>query len=634
MDKYLTLKKKPIWAVLLNAIVNIEETGQLALEREDLLSFSESYQCDLSPLIEQWCQRESDFQFLESSLTPSDIEQSISLLKLLRAINEQSQEIKELNMTRQAEGRPPLPVSLSCYTSTIEELTFIEELYDEEVITLVSKTLSTADSTVVKQLISKINHHLTNFCIAYEGVALNPIDDLDESIYWLAYPCKSCKIDSWSNHLDRDEYSFEGVGQRELDEYLNEVHQEWHKIWRVSEWGSEVEWQGETGSNASVSIWSEILEPYLREIVSEAIVKRRNADMISDLNQCFIELIDAKRPKDQRIGSFWINQEQPSEITVIFLTRDGKLLAQRDVTWTPSDPKSVTEAFKIINIRLLTYPKELEEIYPEMLEQLSSLYELRAVSSIVLDPVPHPQSLSANAQKALRIGQRFVAPLRFWARTDLLELMRCFSTPIVFECLERSHSLSLLLNVLKDSCAERWLKLRRKRKRITLNRQKRSHESSPAHTSEDYKDPVTYSSKKKKSSPQYARGDEVRVRVIKRSGFTLHVQTLDELRRGNIRLSTRYKDEVAIDEIIHAYVLGVNPKNTILTLSLRPSVQNSSSTIPRSPIAKSSSKHQRINEQKVDSKDSKTQTIDRLNTLFSEEKPKLGLNRSKVKYPS
>ena len=212
--------------------------------------------------------------------------------------------------------------------------------------------------------------------------------------------------------------------------------------------------------------------------------------------------------------------------------------------------------------------------------------------------------------------------------------MRCFSTPIVFECLERSHSLSLLLNVLKDSCAERWLKLRRKRKRMTLNRQKRSHESSPAHTSEDYKDPVTYSSKKKKSSPQYARGDEVRVRVIKRSGFTLHVQTLDELRRGNIRLSTRYKDEVAIDEIIHAYVLGVNPKNTILTLSLRPSVQNSSSTIPRSPIAKSSSKHQRINEQKVDSKDSKTQTIDRLNTLFSEEKPKLGLNRSKVKYPS
>ena len=56
-------------------------------------------------------------------------------------------------MTRQAEGRPPLPVSLSCYTSTIEELTFIEELYDEEVITLVSKTLSSADSTVVKQLI-------------------------------------------------------------------------------------------------------------------------------------------------------------------------------------------------------------------------------------------------------------------------------------------------------------------------------------------------------------------------------------------------------------------------------------------------------------------------------------------------
>ena len=202
-----------------------------------------------------------------------------------------------------------------------------------------------------------------------------------------------------------------------------------------SEWGSEVEWQGETGSNASVSIWSEILEPYLREIVSEAIVKRRNADMISDLNQCFIELIDAKRPQRSEIGSFWINQEQPSEITVIFLTRDGKLLAQRDVTWTPSDPKSVTEAFKIINIRLLTYPKELEEIYPEMLEQLSSLYELRAVSSIVLDPVPHPQSLSAKRPKK-RFGMvngcrsaSFLGANRSTRTHEMLQYSYCLRVP-------------------------------------------------------------------------------------------------------------------------------------------------------------------------------------------------------------
>ena len=84
---------------------------------------------------------------------------------------------------------------------------------------------------------------------------------------------------------------------------------------------------------AADTVSNEFIEPYLKERASLSILHRRNEDLIDDLNTCFINLIDAKRPEKTELVAFGSMEMTPQK-SLSSLTRDGKLLAQRDVVGT------------------------------------------------------------------------------------------------------------------------------------------------------------------------------------------------------------------------------------------------------------------------------------------------------------
>ena len=564
-------------------------------------------------IVSCWLNRESDFEFLESDAAPDNVSDAIKLLKLMRMLEAQRDEIFTLNQTRLMEGKLPIPDEICAKTQSLEDLTFIEELIDEGLLKQLSEELEEEEGVLVETFMCALDTHLKNFVERYI-LETQPIEARpDQEATWLAYPCKSCKIDTWSKDLERDHFSCVESGQKALFELLNHFHQDWVKIWQTSDWSSDFRWQDDVGTMAANTVWSEFIEPYLKERASLSILHQRNKDLIDDLNGCFVNLIDAKRPKDQRIGSLWFNGDDPSMITVIFLTRDGKLLAQRDIVWDPNDPTSIVKAFEIINIRLLTYPSGLDQQFPEAFSRLQEMYNLHPVSSIVLDPVPHPQSLTQDAQKALRIGQRFVAPLRFWARTNLLELMRCISTPSVFDCLERSQSLDSLLHTLKDTAAERWLYLRKRR-----SHKKRGsnpylkQDSDNLQRSRDY---LSYTAKDtvETSTSNFTRGQQIKMRVLKKEGNTIYLETLNSLQKGWLRLYPRSQRPLRLQQIIKTFVLGIDPKTQELILTLD-RVQNHDHLVDGTQGEQSQSPLSSQNDLST-----AKHTLDRLNSLFSKD---------------
>lgn len=588
---------------LVYALYLIRTEGQEAAKR--VFSYHNEKQVEVLTLVKVWMRRESDFEFLESSVVPEDAEEAISLLKLMRSADEQSYEIINLNKTRHLEGKPPLLIENCVHSSSIEELTFIEELFDEEILDQLVIKLGKPCASIIQELLVIQNKHLRCFVDRYLSVMRSESLPPESERSWLTYPCHACKIDSWALHLNHDQLTNQNKAQSMIEHCLNELHKEWAELWQIHEWSDGITWQGESGQAAAHAIWGELMEPYLRESASMWVLRERNSDLIEDLNTCFISLIDARRPKDQRIGSFWINELDPRHITVMFLTRDGKLLAQRDLKWDPKNPESILTAFEIINIRLLTYPQGLEFKYPSAFKVLKGSYSLYPVSSLVLDPVPHPQSLTLDAQKALRIGQRFVAPLRFWARTDLLELMRSMSAPPVFDCLERSNKLDHLLHTLKDTCSERWLRLRKTRS----HRQKTSSYHFPQDRENLHRNQSVEIDREDDdlTEIQYNRGQVVEIRVLKKEGRDLLVETVLHAQKGTLRLPSRHIQKPRLQQIISVYVLAHNLNTGELSFSIE-RVEKLEESTPRKETSPSISEEN-------------DQTIDRLNAMFSKSTP-------------
>jgi predicted RNA-binding protein with RPS1 domain len=531
------------------------------------LEFTNYFQCEFVPALESWEQRESTFAFLEHTSSPQDIQKALELTRLLRQSDAIINEIKVLNRSRENEHKQTIDPSLFLSAQSLEELIFIETLHDERLITQVSSLLGITENTLLKDTISILHKYMKDFTQAYRArvVDLEVQNDQDS---WLAYPCISCKINKWSQHLDSSSFDFMEISDPLVDHLLDQVYNEWSELWQVETWKNSIHYQGEnTDEETHVQVWQELFEPFVLELATEGIKRLRDDDLIEDLNTCFTSLIDAKRPKDQRIGSIWFDEKSPESITVMFLTRDGKLLAQRDITWDPQNADSILEAFEIINIRILTYPQGLEHRFPKAFEHLSSCYQLYPVSSVVLDPVPHPLSLSDNAQKALRIGQRFVAPLRFWARTDLVELMKCFTTPKIIDCLAESKRLDALQDRLQDSCAERWLMLRQKR----YSRKGRKH-SKPKGAPASSHDSVQQLNPQAELPRQaigesLAKGDSVDVKVLSMEGYKARVSLLENGLLATLRL--KRLRELKVNQVVTAVVMAIDPKSKEIKLSLK-----------------------------------------------------------------
>jgi hypothetical protein len=517
------------------------------LANDDQKNFEDYFGGTLSWFVNHWENRQSSFQFLEANIHHSDTDRVLELLRVMRKSDEIIDEISILNQERVMDGDHEIDHRYVTFATTIEELTFIEELLDEGLVTQVSMQLDQPKILILKDLFTMIHKHFSHFASEYRE-HIETLEVKNGQSSWLAYPCISCKTNNWINHLDTNHFEFNINPHPLVDRLLDRIHQDWVKLWRIEEDELTSEIQSKYRG-----IWIEYFDVFIKKMAYQIVISMRNQDLISDLQKCFETLIDAKRPKDQRVASFWINEDQPSEITVIFLTRDGKLLAQRDLLWSPDNPASILEAFTEINIRVVTYPEELKNTYSEALQLLSKKYQLHAVSSVVLDPVPHPQTLSEIAQKTLRIGQRFVAPLRFWARTDFVELMKCFAAPQIIECLEKSDALNNLRNALQDSCSKRWLKLRKNRRRRKVTQ--RGH----------YGTKIIGQKHDSMQTNSFSRGDELEVCVIKQTGSLVTVQVVGHQKVGTFKLHR--SETIQEGQNLSVYVLGEDPKQKTLILS-------------------------------------------------------------------
>ena len=572
------------------------------------LEFTNYFQCEFAPALESWEQRESTFAFLEHTNSPQDIQKALELTRLLRQSDAIINEITVLNRSRENELKQAIDPSLFLSAQSLEELIFIETLYDERLSAQVSSLLGITEHTLLKNTISVLHKYMQEFTQAYRDrvIALEVQNDQDS---WLAYPCVSCKINKWSQHLDSHSFDFMEISDPLVDRLLDQVYNEWSELWQVQTWADSINYQGESAHEEShVQVWQELFEPFILELATEGIRQLRDDDLIEDLNTCFTSLIDAKRPKDQRIGSIWFDEDSPKNITVMFLTRDGKLLAQRDVIWDPQNADSILEAFEIINIRILTYPEGLEQRFPKAFERLKSCYQLHPVSSVVLDPVPHPLSLSDNAQKALRIGQRFVAPLRFWARTDLVELMKCFTTPKIIDCLAESKRLDALQDRLQDSCAERWLMLRQKRysrkgrkhnkPKVALTSSKdsalpKNPQAELKHSQREKQEKQERVSKRE-ISENLAKGDCIDVEILSVEGYKAKVSLVENGLLATLRF--KRQEQLKVNQIVNAVVVAIDPKSKEIKLNLK------------------QAKHKK---HKSTKKHSDQTTLNRLNKLFA-----------------
>lgn len=536
----------------------------------DITYFYHYFDSTPDEIITMWIRRSSDFEFMESSVAPEDSKLAVTLLEIVRSTECLYHDLKHRATQRENLNLSPIPLGMTSLASHADDFSLIEHLYDHPSLTCMSRgsperlRLKMYTQHVL-DLIRQKSHEYVDHLITVRLDEVTSGFAPDHSVHLDVIPSqisrliessrKDSSADKWlhlfSNSWITPLLSRDQVLQGCLDQLKSSINDLDYDIGSV----------GKIGSNnqkyaISDELWHHTIFPFCLSEIHRLIKRYRSDDIITDMVQCFESLIDAKRPKDQRIGSFWISEDDPNLITVIFLTRDGRLLAQRDISWDHQHPETIISAFETIHIRTLTYPDYLNQRYPDAISLLSNQYTIKPVISVALSESQAPSNLNHDAYSALRIGQRYVAPLRFWIRADLKELSRHILPPQALKCLEDSDDFKTLLAKLHDHCSERWLDLRRRR----AQRQKQTSASNQT------------------SKPDiYARGQRVKVRVIAQVEYYLDVVAIQDGRRGRIRINpTDQRKHPSLSQttktieglVLIAIVLGEHPTTGDLTLVL------------------------------------------------------------------
>ena len=595
----------------------------------DIAFFQQEVGVSPHRVLDAWSTRSSDFAFMESSVAPSESRLAIALMNVLRYSERLHQDIEHRQMLRGHDGFNAIPLELITLPAHLDEFSLVETLCEHPHLAALLPEFRRPLRTYIKQILdlvrdqsnryvehlvtTRLDEMLSHSDISSQGAVQTFEEAERQEVCLLKLPCKSASMNKWSG-LFSDEWierlvESDSTLREQLDALkLNADRQYAGLCERAVRPAHVVSLQGVHRDE----LWSEALRPYCLGEVSRVIKERRTHDIIDDVIACFEQLIDARRPKDQRVGSFWISEEDPELITVVFLTRDGRLLAQRDVSWRPQEPESIVDAFESIRIRTLTYPEELNQRYPEAISLLNTRYTMKSVISVALSRTQAPLNLNTAAYSALRVGQRYVAPLRYWIRADLVALTRHILSPPAWSCLERSGRLETLLSRLHDHCSERWLDLRRRRA------QKR-------------KEQEAHSDQAVKGASVYARGQRVEVRVIAHVEYYLDVVTLLDGRCGRIKINPTEQKRLPsfsqagpqVGLVLTAMVLGEHPTTGELTLVLVSdpvTVDDHSTGVNDQNVDDGSNEipsHKPSHESSSALKSEDRDTLSRLNALFS-----------------
>ena len=562
-------------------------------------------QSQIRDWINCWHQSENLFQFIEHKQTPTVPEHALSLYNLILRGQRLLDELILLNKERILREAEPLDYFVLSSLKSTEELTWIEDAFDERIfidrndLPLINTTLSALRETQELLCSSIQRHYQLHFDpIERNDVRSSELDDIESEgrLYHEAheepldfteegegdvrdfrgddrepsasphpnhqhvlYPLSHEVFEQWAPYLE-DECLLELIKQRCVAE--EEIIQQSYLRWRTRV-------QELTSTESADQLWVEFIEPSLPEFVFESLKRDRREMLTRLICSKYTELIDERRVRDSRLASLWFSGEEDQELTVIFLTREGRLLAQRDYVWDPSDDQSLMHALEEVKIRVLVLPQELSPRLERAIVHLDHRYELKRVSAVGLDPVPRPLNLSEQAQRALRLGQRYAAPLRYWARVEVSSFAEQLLPLPLFKCFSADNGVQELEHKLKEETSIRWVYLRQ-------NRIERA-----AHT------------EKKKRAKERAtsinklrlfRGDLLKVRVDEIETGALRLSVFDgayfnpfprgyisevELKRANITY-----EMISLGSVYDAWVVSVNPKTKRVSLSLTPRLVN------------------------------------------------------------
>lgn len=311
--------------------------------------------------------------------------------------------------------------------------------------------------------------------------------------------------------------------------------------------------------------WEQYIESALYKSILFSVKQYQITLLINIIRKRYTHLIDAQRPQCQKIGSLYFGGENDQNITVVFLTRDGELLAQRDYVWNSDQASDLKDALHEVKVKSLVISQSVSMRVFNALEYLKFKYQIYYVSPVGLDPVVRPLNLIPAAQKAIRLGQRYVAPLRYWARVDVSAFVKSLLPPSFFNLLYEYDELNAVREMMKLENSIRWITLRKTR---TFNDDQDS-DFTNTHNILEQSHRVPKPSTFKKGMPLW-------VYIIGITTQEIHVKTLQHNIPGIIEISTLpvnsdYIKGLFIDQKRKVFVHSYEPETQQLTFSFKSS---------------------------------------------------------------
>ena len=275
------------------------------------------------------------------------------------------------------------------------------------------------------------------------------------------------------------------------------------------------------------SIWYDYILPALQETCVAHICTQLSTLCLEIVKPYFTRLIDARRPHYRKIASVYFSGDLYEKITVVFLNRNGNLLAQRNYTWNPNQTHSLVQALVEVNVASLVIPQWIPRSLCTAIDHLKSYYQIHYVAPIALDPVTRPLNLTVAAQKAIRLGQRYVAPLRYWPRMDSEAFLSYLLPSEIYDFLVTHDQVERMQDIIQWESAVRWIHLRR-------DRNKKQHQSKNIEQSKAEKKTTAFHS-------SFIQTDQNQVCWVTVIGLTPHliqVKTIRENVEGSLDIKS------------------------------------------------------------------------------------------------
>ena len=159
-----------------------------------------------------------------------------------------------------------------------------------------------------------------------------------------------------------------------------------------------------------------------------------------------------------------------------------------------------------------------------------------------------------------------MAPLRYWARVDVVAFVKCLLPAPFFELLYRYDELNSVRDMMELENSMRWIDLREARENAAhKKRRKKSIHSQNFNSSHvNHSNEINYLRDKK---PYFKKGMACWVQIVDIASQVIHVKTIQHKLSGTIDIRTLLRDSVHIKD------LSIHQKRKVFVNSYEPTTQ-------------------------------------------------------------